>query len=299
MAKRGGVHPHEECGAIVSTIGDVLSGQAQWCVLEADCSEVLPMLPHLSVDHVITDPPYGVHVHSLQRRVMTGPHRQFARQRGGIGKDLLYHGNPVVQELGFAALSPALRRLTAMLAARVARRWLVIKSDMEGVTDWKTDLQATGARWVRFGVWWKENAQPQLSGDRPGQGTEGFAIAHSRGQRMRWNAGGKHGRWMHAIATDRNRTGERVHTTQTPLPLWLEIVEDFTDPGDLVLDPFCGSGSLGITCVRLGRRYLGMDNGKDAQGKPWAEWAREGIAAEEQGLSRGAARAGQLGLFAV
>jgi DNA modification methylase len=78
----------------------------------------------------------------------------------------------------------------------------------------------------------------------------------------------------------------------------MEILADFTDPGELVLDPFCGSGSLGIACVRLGRRYLGMDNGKDANGKPWAEWAREGIRAEEQGLSRGPARVGQMGLFA-
>lgn len=288
----------------MSTIGDVLSGNAQWVVLEADCAEVLPFFPPRSAEHVISDPPYSAYVHGLQRRVMTGPHRTHAVQRGGKGKDLLYHGNPIVQDLGFSHLTPELRRLCGVHFARVARRWIIVKSDMEGVTGdggpgWKSDLQRAGARWVRFGVWWKENAQPQLSGDRPGQGVEGFAIAHARGQRMRWNAGGKHGRWMHAIATDRNGTGERVHTTQTPLSLWMEIVEDFTSPSDLVLDPFCGSGSLGIACVRLGRRYIGIDNGKDAQGKSWADWAREGIAAEERGLSRVAARAGQLGLFAA
>lgn len=114
---------------------------------------------------------------------------------------------------------------------------------------------------------------------------------------MRWNGGGRHGRWMHPIAQEHVTGESRVHATQTPLSLWLEIVEDFTDPGELVLDPFCGSGSLGIACARLGRRYIGMDNGADENGKPWAEWAREGIQAEERGLTRAAARAGQGSLF--
>lgn len=291
----------------MSTIADVLAGRAQYVVLEADCSEVLPMLPERSVDHVLTDPPFSKHVHSLQRRVMTGPHRQFARQRGGIAKDLKYHGNPVTQDLGFGHLTPELRRLCGVHFARVARRWIVVKADEEGRPGWKTDLERAGARHVRAGTWWKIGAQPQLSGRMPAVDREALQISHARGAAMRWNGGGSHASWCaiddpltyrFPIATDRNGTGERIHTTQTPLSLWLEIVADFTDPGELVLDPFCGSGSLGIACARLGRRYLSMDNGKDANGKPWAQWAREGIEAELRGLARSAAAAGQLGLFA-
>lgn len=284
----------------MSTVGEVLAGVKQAVVIESDCAELLPMLPPRSVDHVITDPPFSAYVHGLQRRTLAATSAGSLQRRAADGR---LKGTPVAHDLGFSHLTTELRRLCGVHFARTARRWIVIKSDMEGVTGdcgpgWKSDLQRAGARWARFAVWWKEGAQPQLSGDRPGQGTEGFAIAHSRIQRMRWNAGGKHGRWMHRIAQE-HVTGEtRVHTTQTPLPLWLEIVEDFTDPSDLILDPFCGSGSLGVACVRLGRRYIGIDNGKDAQGKPWAQWAREGVEAEERGLSRSAARAGQLGLFA-
>jgi site-specific DNA-methyltransferase (adenine-specific) len=301
----------------MTTIADVLSGREQWVVLEANCSEVLPILPPRSMGHVITDPPFSQHVHSLQRRVMTGPHRQFARQRGSRAKDLQYHGNPIVADLGFSHLTPELRRLCGVHFARVARRWIVVKSDEKGYPGWEADLQRARARYVRLGTWWKIGAQPNLSGRMPAPDREALNIAHAQGAPMRWNGGGKHASWYAAnvsplgrdilpefmtyrlpIATDRNGSGERVHTTQTPVALWEAIVEDFTDPSELVLDPFCGSGSLGIACVRLGRRYLGMDNGKDGNGKPWAEWAREGIRAEEQGLSRGAARAGQLGLFA-
>jgi site-specific DNA-methyltransferase (adenine-specific) len=47
--------------------------------------------------------------------------------------------------------------------------------------------------------------------------------------------------------------------TQLPLQLLTAIVGCVTDPGDLVIDPFSGSGTTGEACVRLGRRYLGIE----------------------------------------
>ena len=73
----------------------------------------------------------------------------------------------------------------------------------------------------------------------------------------------------------------------------LELVELFTDPGDLVLDPFCGSGTTGVACLRLGRRFIGIE--KDAK---YAAIARERLEAETNGLSLRDARAGQIGMFA-
>jgi DNA modification methylase len=45
----------------------VLAGEARWCVVCADCREVLPTLPERCVDHVITDPPYDEHTHAKSR----------------------------------------------------------------------------------------------------------------------------------------------------------------------------------------------------------------------------------------
>jgi site-specific DNA-methyltransferase (adenine-specific) len=290
----------------MSTIADVLSGRARWACLEADCAQELPRLPPQCVDHTLNDPPFSAHVHSLQRRVMTGPHRQFARQRGGKARDLKYHGNPVVADLGFEHLSPELRRLCGTYLPRVTRRWIIVKSDEEGRHLWQADLERAGGRHVRAGTWWKIGAQPQLSGRMPAVDREALQISHRRGTPIRWNGGGKHASWCaipehlvyrFPIATDRNGTGERVHTTQTPLALWLAVVADFTDPGEIVLDPFMGSGSLGVACVRLGRRYIGMDNGKNEEGVPWAAIASQALEAAANLSTRGAARAGQFSLF--
>jgi site-specific DNA-methyltransferase (adenine-specific) len=47
--------------------------------------------------------------------------------------------------------------------------------------------------------------------------------------------------------------------TQLPLALLRPIVGCFSDPGDLVLDPFSGSGTTGCACIELGRRYVGIE----------------------------------------
>lgn len=53
------------------------------------------------------------------------------------------------------------------------------------------------------------------------------------------------------------------HPTQKPLPLLERIVLSSTKDGDLVLDPFNGSGTTGIVCKKLNRKYIGIDEVKD------------------------------------
>lgn len=52
---------------------------------------------------------------------------------------------------------------------------------------------------------------------------------------------------------------ERVHPTQKPVALISRIVETYTKPGETVLDPFMGSGTAGVACVRLGRKFVGIE----------------------------------------
>jgi len=49
------------------------------------------------------------------------------------------------------------------------------------------------------------------------------------------------------------------HPTQKPEALLKRIVEASTHPGELVLDPFCGSATTGVACARLGRRFVGIE----------------------------------------
>lgn len=61
--------------------------------------------------------------------------------------------------------------------------------------------------------------------------------------------------------TSRERVG---YPTQKPLALLTRIVELASLPGDLVLDPFCGSGTTLVAAQRMGRAWLGIDQSADA-----------------------------------
>jgi adenine-specific DNA-methyltransferase len=54
-------------------------------------------------------------------------------------------------------------------------------------------------------------------------------------------------------------TGNKLHPTQKPVSSLLPLVEAFSRPGDVVLDPFCGSGSALEAAAQLGRRYIGIE----------------------------------------
>lgn len=187
------------------------------------------------VDHVICDPPYSRHVHENHRSM-----------QGGRGR--------AERDLGFVSLDPLDRRYCSGEFARLTRRWILVCCDLEGQHAWEDDLKIGGAQHVRFGLWVKKGATPQITGDRPANAAEGIEIAHAAKGRLRWNGGGSHALWPIPIVT-RNRR----HTTEKPLALMEALVRDFTEPGDLVLDPFAGSGTTGVACLRLGRRFLGWE----------------------------------------
>ena len=52
---------------------------------------------------------------------------------------------------------------------------------------------------------------------------------------------------------------KHLHPTQKPLKLIRRLVEASSNPGDVVLDPFSGSGSTLVSCIQLNRHYIGIE----------------------------------------
>ncbi|WP_315386587.1 site-specific DNA-methyltransferase [uncultured Stenotrophomonas sp.] len=198
----------------------------------ADCREVLP---DLKVDHVITDPPYGARTHSMARTSKKETARSRYRQGASRFIDFQF-----LEDAHFVEITK--------LCMQAAKRWTVMTCDHRhaGLTfDWPEH--------IRLGAWVKIAPMPSLSGDRPGSGHESVLILHGAGPK-RWNRRGGAAIWRMAPMKSATEVA-----TQKPVALAEAFVSDFTDAGETVLDPFAGSGTIGIACVSMGRKYVGIE----------------------------------------
>ena len=70
-------------------------------------------------------------------------------------------------------------------------------------------------------------------------------------------------RWQGMLQEDMANKEKRLHPTQKPLPLMKWIVEKYSKPGDLIIDPFSGSFTTSVGCKQLGRKYIGVEISKE------------------------------------
>lgn len=215
----------------------------------------LASLTDKSVDVVITDPPYEAEAHTKGRRTKPG-NWALAQARGAVD---------VCQPapLPFSAVTEDERERAGWHIARLTRRWSIVFCQIEAVPLWREAICSApfGHEYIRTCIWSKPDGQPQFTGDRPGMGYEAILVTHSRG-RKQWNGGGRLGVFTHGRERGPSVNGchdGAPHPTTKPLPLMRELVSLFSDPGELVLDPFAGSGSTGVACNQLGRHFLGWE----------------------------------------
>lgn len=213
-------------------------------IWNCDCREVLAQLA--PVDHVITDPPYARAIYMRMRRQCSLGTTGAARVTGSSGLVAMRQGAiGLMEESLMAQVSWELR---------FTKRWTLIFSDVESIHEWRQWLEKAGLRYVRTGAWIKGNPMPQMTGDRPAVGFEPVTICHAQGK-MRWNAGGHAAVWRYYS----DQASPPLHPCPKPLDLMHKLVEQFTDPGETILDPFAGSGTTLVAAKNLGRKAIGIE----------------------------------------
>jgi hypothetical protein len=194
-------------------------------------------------DVMVVDPPYRAHVHDAATSCGTPGARPSLAMKGAAHRDL-----------GFDFLTPELQQWICAAAATRTKRWSCIFTDVESVGDWMRGLETAGAEYIRT-IPWVRWSMPQLSGDRPPQGFECVVIAWgTQPGKKSWNGPGNLTHFAHTCMR-----GKDKHKAQKPLDLILDLVEFFSEPGELVCDPLFGSGTTPLACAVLERNFIGSE----------------------------------------
>lgn len=228
-------------------------------VVQGDCLQVLRDLPDRCADLVFADPPYFLQLRNELRRpnntVVDAVDDEWDR----------FCDFPDYDRFCRAWLAECQRVLKD-----TGTLWVI--GTYHNIFRLGAAMQDLGFWLLNSVIWEKANPTPQFRGVR-------FCNAHeemiwaaksercARGYTFHYQAlkeenGGKQMRsvWRFPIcsgdARKKGGDGKKLHSTEKPLPLLERIVRACTDPGDMVLDPFAGTGTTGEAALRLGRRYF-------------------------------------------
>jgi site-specific DNA-methyltransferase (adenine-specific) len=232
-------------------------------IIEGDCIEILTKLPSNSVDLVFADPPYNLQ----------------------LAQDLWRPNRTHVK-----AVTDDWDKFTGFKEYdRFTRTWL---------SKCRRVLKDTGTLWVigtyhniyRVGailqdldfwilndiVFVKTNPMPNFHGVRFTNAHETLLWAQKKkGAKYTFNHHAMkslngdlqmRSDWVLQIVTGKERiksNGLKVHSTQKPEALLYRVLLSSTNPGDIVLDPFFGTGTTGAVAKKLGRRFIGIERDKN------------------------------------
>jgi site-specific DNA-methyltransferase (adenine-specific) len=206
-----------------------------------NCLDIMPTLG--AADHIICDPPYEASLHAAATRL------------SNLRKD----AGPELKEIDFDSVDE-IRGPFVTAASEICGGWFIAFCTVEGVWQWAEYINASPMKYKRACVWVKPDSTPQLNGQGPAQGAENFVCAWAGSGHAKWNAGGKRGVYTHLV-NNPERTG--LHPTEKPVSLMAELLTDFTNEGQTILDPFVGSGTTGVAAVRMGRKFIGIEQNED------------------------------------
>ncbi len=230
-------------------------------VLTAECVSALARLPAASVDLVFADPPYNL---QLKNEL----HRPDNSRVAGVSDDWDKFADFAAYDDFTRAWLAGVRRVLKPTGTL----WVI--GSYHNIFRVGTALQDMGFWVLNDVIWRKTNPMPNFRGTR-------FANAH---ETLIWAAHDENATgyvfnyqamkalnedvqmrsdWSLPICTGGERLkgagGDKLHPTQKPEALLHRVLLSSSNPGDVVLDPFFGTGTTGAVAKRLGRHFIGIE----------------------------------------
>ncbi|KAJ57444.1 modification methylase [Actibacterium mucosum KCTC 23349] len=229
-------------------------------ILDGDCVEVMNALPENSVDLIFADPPYNL-------QLKGDLHRPDNSKVDAVDDDWDQFDSFRAYDRFTRDWLKAARRILKPNGAI----WVI--GSYHNVFRMGAELQNQGFWILNDVVWRKSNPMPNFRGKRLTNAHETMIWASKQeaskytfnyealkalneGVQMRSD-------WVLPICTGHERlkdeNGDKAHPTQKPESLLHRVLVATTNPGDVVLDPFFGTGTTGAVAKKLGREFIGIE----------------------------------------
>lgn len=190
-------------------------------ITNGDCLEIMAALPKQSADFILTDPPYLVNYRDRSGRSVRNDNNASWLQP--VSEQMFR----VLKRDAFAVSFYAWNRIDLFMTA-----WKEAGFRIGGHIPFIKEY-ASSARYMQYT---HEQAYLLVKGNPP-------IPAAPIPDVIPW----------------KDYTGNRLHPTQKPLSVLTPLIEAFSEPEDIVLDPFCGSGSTLKAARQLGRNFIGIE----------------------------------------
>lgn len=241
-------------------------------IIEGDCIDVMNRLPEKSVDLIFADPPYNLQLGGD----LTRPDNS---EVDAVKDDWDQFDSFDDYDLFTHDWLAACRRVLKDSGAI----WVI--GSYHNIFRVGTTLQDAGFWIMNDVIWRKTNPMPNFKGTRFQNAHETliWATKHPNQKPYTFNYDAlktfnddlqMRSDWTIPICTGSERLkkedGKKVHPTQKPEALLHRVLLATSKPGDLILDPFSGTGTTAAVAKALGRRFIGIE-----QEKAYIRYARE------------------------
>lgn len=208
-------------------------------LMHGDCREVLRNVPDESIDLVVTDPPYRV--------TKRGGH---GNAGGMLTKDIFKRGEVFAHN----SIEPN-EYLPELFRVLKQNTHCYVMTNHVNLVQIITEARSCGFHFIKSLIWDKGN---KIMGQAYMSQFE-YILFFRKGAFKKINHCGTSELIHIPNKKTKGADGKNLHDTEKPVALMELLIENSSQVGDLVLDPFTGVGSTGIACMRKGRNFLGTE----------------------------------------
>lgn len=212
-------------------------------IIQGDCLEEMKKIPDKYFDLCLTDPPYGIGITDRSTVGGTNSKTKLAKMTD-YGKS------------DWDKFAPSSETFDEIF--RISKNQIVFGGNY-------FDLGPTSC----YIIWDKDNEKSPFADCELAWTSFPTAV---RKFKYRWNG---------MLQEDMKHKEIRYHPTQKPVKLFMQIIEKYSEPGDLIIDPFLGSGTTLIAAKKTGRKAIGIELSPE-----YCEIARKRVAAVPARLDR-------------